>query len=69
MLLSAIYGFIVLPEGAGNWRDIRETLIKAFPAPDLRCEAAVSPCIQSNISSSIVMNPCASTGGSKEILN
>ncbi len=35
----------------------RETLIKAFPAPDLRCEAAFS-----------FANPCASAGGSKEVL-
>jgi hypothetical protein len=35
----------------------RETLIKAFPAPDLRREAAHS-----------FANPCASAGGSKEVL-
>ncbi len=34
---------------------IRETLLKAFPAPDLRCEAAGS-----------TANPCASAGGSEE---
>ena len=36
---------------------IRETLIKAFPVPDLRCEAAIS-----------LANPCTSTGGSKETM-
>ncbi len=36
---------------------LRETLIKAFPAPDLRREAAHS-----------FANPCASAGGSKEVL-
>ena len=35
----------------------RETLIKAFPAPDLRREAANS-----------TVNPCASAGGAMEIL-
>ena len=29
--------------------------MKAFPVPDLRCEAAIS-----------LANPCTSTGGSKE---
>jgi hypothetical protein len=38
-------------------RIFRETLIKAFPAPDLRREAAHS-----------FANPCASAGGSKEVL-
>lgn len=38
-------------------RKDRETLIKAFPAPDLRREAAHS-----------FANPCASAGGSKEVL-
>ncbi len=38
-------------------RLVRETLIKAFPAPDLRCEATVS-----------LANPCASAGGSEETL-
>ncbi len=33
----------------------RETLMKAFPVPDLRCEAAFS-----------FANPCASAGGSEE---
>ena len=36
---------------------IRETLIKAFPAPDLRRKAANS-----------AVNPCASARGAKEIL-
>ena len=36
---------------------IKETLIKAFPAPDLRREAAHS-----------FANPCASAGGSKEAM-
>jgi len=35
----------------------RETLIKAFPAPDLRCEATKTPA-----------NPCASAGGSEEAM-
>ncbi len=37
---------------------LRETLIKAFPVPDLRCEAAPS-----------YANPCISAGGAKETLN
>ena len=36
---------------------VRETLIKAFPAPDLRCKAAFTPA-----------NPCASAGGSEEAM-
>ena len=36
---------------------IKETLIKAFPAPDLRRKAAYS-----------LANPCASAGGSKEAM-
>ena len=36
---------------------VKETLIKAFPAPDLRRKAADS-----------TVNPCASAGGAKEIL-
>jgi len=35
----------------------RETLMKAFPAPDLRCEATLTPA-----------NPCASAGGSEEAM-
>ena len=37
--------------------NVRETLIKAFPTQDLRCEVAYSPA-----------NPCASAGGSKEAM-
>ena len=36
----------------------RETLMKAFPFPDLRCEAAIS-----------AANPCDPPEGSKEALN
>ena len=36
---------------------IRETLIKAFPSPDLRCEAAIS-----------LANPCDPPEASKEML-
>ncbi len=35
----------------------RETLMKAFPAPDLRCKAAFSSA-----------NPCTSAKGSKEAI-
>ncbi len=40
-----------------NNDEIRETLIKAFPPPDLRCEAAIS-----------LANPCDPPEASKEML-
>jgi len=51
-------GFFYLKMADLQLMPVRETLIKAFPAPDLRCEAAIS-----------LANPCASAGGSKETLN
>jgi len=39
------------------WHAFRETLIKAFPSPDLRCEAAISPA-----------NPCDPPAAAKEAM-
>jgi len=55
--LSYIKFWLGSPQKCRALALLRETLMKAFPAPDLRREAADSSA-----------NLCASAGGSKEVL-
>ncbi len=56
-----VFGKDPINMNTGNYfyerEEYRETLIKAFPAPDLRCKAAYSPA-----------NPCASAEGSRDAM-